>query len=230
MLSTSAYAEGSRNYLCNCIYVLSAGSEIPDTSSYLYDSTSGFYYDPETTLYYDPNSRVRILYGHFIAVTVEMSFSFQRAWFYVPNTSISLVFMSFFLSLQYFYNAQSQEYLYWDSTSKAYIPVPGGSSIITQPVMTAADQAILSNPAADAPLEMRNSSAPPPSGASLAPFPGSASESGQTPSAAADKKEDDDSARKDKEEKPRSLAAVKVTEVAIKKAQTRSTDERDGFD
>ncbi|TNM88782.1 hypothetical protein fugu_005036 [Takifugu bimaculatus] len=35
------------------------GSEIPDTSSYLYDSTSGFYYDPETTLYYDPNSRTR---------------------------------------------------------------------------------------------------------------------------------------------------------------------------
>ncbi|XP_011612247.2 RNA-binding protein 5 isoform X2 [Takifugu rubripes] len=142
------------------------GSEIPDTSSYLYDSTSGFYYDPETTLYYDPNSR-------------------------------------------YFYNAQSQEYLYWDSASKAYVPVPGGSSIVTQPVaMTAADQAILSNPAADAPLDMRNSLVPPDTEASPAAVPGSASDAGL--SSAADKKDDDDPAKKDKEEKPRSLAAVKI--------------------
>lgn len=77
--------------------------------------------------------------------------------------------------------------------------------------MTAADQAILSNPAADAPLEMRNSLVPPDSAA--APVPGSASDAGQTLSSAADKKDDDDPAKKDKEEKPRSLAAVKVTEV-----------------
>lgn len=50
---------------------VSPGSEIPDTSSYLYDSTSGFYYDPETTLYYDPNSRVRRLYGLYVAVTMD---------------------------------------------------------------------------------------------------------------------------------------------------------------
>lgn len=81
--------------------------------------------------------------------------------------------------------------------------------------MTAADQAILSNPAADAPLEMRNASVPPASGASPAPFPGSASEAAQTPSPAVDKKDDDDSSKKDKEEKPRSLAAVKVMEVRI---------------
>lgn len=80
--------------------------------------------------------------------------------------------------------------------------------------MTAADQAILSNPAADAPLEMRNSSVPPNTAESLAPFPGSASDAGQTPSAA-DKKDEDDPAKKDKEEKPRSLAAVKVTGVRI---------------
>lgn len=80
--------------------------------------------------------------------------------------------------------------------------------------MTAADQAILSNPAADAPLEMRNAGVPPTTGASPAPVPGSTSEAAQTPSAA-DKKDDDDSTKKDKEEKPRSLAAVKVTEVRI---------------
>lgn len=80
--------------------------------------------------------------------------------------------------------------------------------------MTAADQAILSNPAADAPLEMRSASVPPTTGASPVPFPGSASEAS---SPAVDKKDDDDPAKKDKEEKPRSLAAVKVTEVRIGK-------------
>lgn len=76
--------------------------------------------------------------------------------------------------------------------------------------MTAADQAILSNPAADAPLEMRSASMPPTTGAPPA-FPGSASEA----SPAVDKKDDDDPAKKDREDKPRSLAAVKVTEVRI---------------
>lgn len=80
--------------------------------------------------------------------------------------------------------------------------------------MTAADQAILSNPAADAPLEMRNASVPPTTESPVA-FPGSASEAAQTPSPTVDKKDDDDSAKKDKEEKPRSLAAVKVAEVRI---------------
>lgn len=82
--------------------------------------------------------------------------------------------------------------------------------------MTAADQAILSNPAADAPLEMRSSLVPPDTAASPAAVPGSASDAGQTLSSAVDKKDDDDPAKKDKEEKPRSLAAVKVTEVRIK--------------
>lgn len=35
----------------------SYGSDTPDLSAYLYDATSGFYYDPQTTLYYDPTSR-----------------------------------------------------------------------------------------------------------------------------------------------------------------------------
>ncbi|XP_029907073.1 RNA-binding protein 6 isoform X2 [Myripristis murdjan] len=162
------------------------GSETPDMSTYLYDATSGFYYDPETTLYYDPNSR-------------------------------------------YFYNAQTQEYLYWDSVTKTYIPVPGGSTTETQPVtMTAEVQAILSNPAADAPLEMKKPSDPSSSHAgastvvphqSVASAPVSATsltpDSVPTSASAPEKREDDDLVKKDKEkdskeEKPRSLAAVKI--------------------
>ncbi|CAL8353789.1 unnamed protein product [Gadus morhua 'NCC'] len=158
------------------------GSEAPDVSNYLYDATSGFYYDPETTLYYDPGSR-------------------------------------------YFYNAQTQEYLYWDANTKTYIPVPGGTpapATETQSVaMTAEVQAILSNPAADAPLEMKKPSehavAPPevpdpdPSpapavAAAAAPGP---STTGTSPTLTAE----EESARREKEgkeEKPRSLAAVKI--------------------
>ncbi|XP_041637405.1 RNA-binding protein 6 isoform X3 [Cheilinus undulatus] len=174
--------EGSQTYMY--------GSETPDMSNYLYDSTSGFYYDPETTLYYDPGSR-------------------------------------------YFYNAQTQEYLYWDAMSKTYIPVPGGNSAEAQPLtMTAEVQAILSNPAADAPLEMKKSMMPPPT----APAPVSVSAPApepvpvpppiaavptavpapdpvQTLPPAPEKKDEEESSKKDKdgkEEKPRSLAAVKI--------------------
>lgn len=108
--------------------------------------------------------------------------------------------------------------MYWDAVSKSYIPVPGGNSAETQPAaMTAEDQAILSNPAADAPLEMKKPLVPPLNAAGLAPVPGSAassaSETVPTSTAALEKKDDDDSAKKDKDnkdDKPRSLAAVKV--------------------
>lgn len=99
--------------------------------------------------------------------------------------------------------------------SKTYIPVPGGNS--AEPMaMTAEDQAILSNPAADAPLEMRKPSGPPHSLTAAA--------AGSTPEAvstsAPDKKEEDDSTKRDKEkeskdEKPRSLAAVKVAQYIL---------------
>lgn len=100
--------------------------------------------------------------------------------------------------------------------SKTYVPVPGSNSADNQPVtMTAEDQAILSNPAADAPLEMKKPSVS--LQASTVPAPVSAASSAQEPgsvSGAAPDKEGDDSAKKDKEkdkeEKPRSLAAVKV--------------------
>ncbi|GAA6221948.1 RNA-binding protein 6-like isoform X2 [Lates japonicus] len=115
---------------------------------------------------------------------------------------------------RYFYNAQTQEYMYWDTVSKTYIPVPGGNSAETQPMtMTAEDQAILSNPAADAPLEMKKPSLPPHPAAFLAGALTSAAE--PTSTTTPEKKEDDDAAKKDKEkdikeEKPRSLAAVKI--------------------
>lgn len=103
--------------------------------------------------------------------------------------------------------------MYWDAVSKTYVPVPGGTSADAQPVaMTAEDQAILSNPAADAPLEMKKPSLPPNTGAAAASAPEPLPASSATP----EKKEDDDASKKDKErdnkdEKPRSLAAVKVT-------------------
>ncbi|XP_071349816.1 RNA-binding protein 5 isoform X2 [Trachinotus anak] len=115
-------------------------------------------------------------------------------------------------SSRYFYNAQTQEYMYWDAVSKTYIPVPGGKSAETQPVtMTAEDQAILSNPAADAPLEMKKLSVPPHAAAANT----SAPEPVPTSTATPEKKEDEDSTKKDKEkdnkeEKPKSLAAVKI--------------------
>lgn len=110
--------------------------------------------------------------------------------------------------------------MYWDAVSKNYIPVPGGNSAETQPAtMTAEDQAILSNPAADAPLEMKKPLVPPLNAEDLALVPvsaaSSAPESVQSSTAGLDKKDDDDSAKKDKDkdnkdDKPRSLAAVKV--------------------
>ncbi|XP_070758665.1 RNA-binding protein 5 [Enoplosus armatus] len=115
---------------------------------------------------------------------------------------------------RYFYNAQTQEYMYWDGASKTYIPVPGGNSAETQPVtMTVEDQAILSNPAADAPLEMKKPTVPPLTPAA-APVPVSAGSSDLEPvpssTATPEKKDDEDSAKKDKDDKPRSLAAVKI--------------------
>lgn len=106
--------------------------------------------------------------------------------------------------------------MYWDAASKTYIPVPGGHSAEPQPVtMTVEDQAILSNPAADAPLEMKKPSLPPLTAAPPPPVPVSAASSDPEPvptssTAALEKKDDDDSTKKDKDEKPRSLAAVKV--------------------
>ncbi|XP_008284437.1 RNA-binding protein 6 isoform X3 [Stegastes partitus] len=157
------------------------------SQAYVYGSDTpditNYLYDATSGFYYDPETTL----------------------YYDPNS-------------RYFYNAQTQEYMYWDAVSKTYVPVPGGTSADTQPVtMTAEDQAILSNPAADAPLEMKK---PLPPQASTAPAAVPVSAGGSTSelatsTAAGDRREDDDLAKKDKEkdnkdEKPKSLAAVKI--------------------
>ncbi|XP_077582869.1 RNA-binding protein 10 isoform X2 [Stigmatopora nigra] len=102
---------------------------------------------------------------------------------------------------RYFYNAQNQEYLYWDVATKAYLPVPGGNQG-NQPIMTAEDQAILSNPAADAPLDMKRPSAPP------MPITQLSDSADNLETLSPEKKDDDDSAKRD--DRPRSIAAVKI--------------------
>lgn len=77
--------------------------------------------------------------------------------------------------------------------------------------MTAEDQAILSNPAADAPLEMKKPLVPS-EGSGLVSAASNTTDGVPASAESTDKKEDDDTGKKekDKDEKPRSLAAVKV--------------------
>ncbi|XP_051562661.1 RNA-binding protein 10-like [Myxocyprinus asiaticus] len=132
---------------------VSAGSEAPDLSAFLYDATSGFYYDPQTTLYYDPNSR-------------------------------------------YFYNAQNQQYLYWDSTSKTYIPVQNSSVDVQEPApIVSVPVAAVGEVIAMAITEEEVKQA-------VEAVPEMRVEEETTPRA--EKKE------KEKEEKPKSLAAFKI--------------------
>ncbi|XP_061730621.1 RNA-binding protein 5 isoform X1 [Nerophis ophidion] len=166
---------------------------VPADSTASLDPLKSFTYDPDTpdisNYLYDATS----------------------GFFYDPETTLYFDPCS-----RYFYNAQNQEYLYWDAVTKMYVPVPGGTPAENQPVtMTAEDQAILSNPAADAPLDMKKPSAHPiPTTAPPQPPVSTDSfkqEAGQTSSP--DKKEEDDLTRKDKDnkdERPKSLAAVKI--------------------
>ncbi|KAG7244688.1 hypothetical protein INR49_029707 [Caranx melampygus] len=147
------------------------------------------------------------LYGTETPDMTNYLYDATSGFYYDPETTLY-----YDPNSRYFYNAQTQEYMYWDAVSKTYIPVPGGKSTDTQPVaMTAEDQAILSNPAADAPLEMKKPSLPPNTAAAHMSAPEPVPTSTTTP----EKKDDDDSTKKDKEkdnkeEKPRSLAAVKI--------------------
>ncbi|XP_032404888.1 RNA-binding protein 6 isoform X2 [Xiphophorus hellerii] len=158
-----------------------------------------------------PEGSQTYIYGSETPDTSSYLYDSTSGFYYDPETTLY-----YDPNSRYFYNAQTQEYLYWDGTSKTYIPVPGGNSAGSHPAptMTAEDQAILSNPAADAPLEMKKPSAPPQ--ASAAPDAGSADGSDgsvQSLSVIPERKEDEDSPKKDKDgkdEKPRSLAAVKI--------------------
>ncbi|XP_054472977.1 RNA-binding protein 6 isoform X2 [Anoplopoma fimbria] len=153
------------------------------------------------------------IYGSEIPDMTNYLYDSTSGFYYDPETTLYYDPTS-----RYFYNAQTQEYMYWDAASKTYIPVPGGNPTPSQPIiMTAEDQAILSNPAADAPLEMKKALDPPTTEEALALLPtsdgGSALEPVPTSSSAASERKDDDDSKKDKEkdvEKPRSLAAVKI--------------------
>ncbi|KAJ8378953.1 hypothetical protein AAFF_G00232470 [Aldrovandia affinis] len=98
-------------------------------------------------------------------------------------------------SSRYFYNAQTQQYLYWDTATKAYIPVPGYTTD-TQP------------PSAHASVPV----APPPDAQTAE----GVLDGNAIPDMGLDKRDDDDPAsrsekeKKEKEEKPRSLAAFKI--------------------
>lgn len=81
---------------------------VPDVSTYQYDETSGYYYDPQTGLYYDPNSQV-------------IGQSGEWAGSAVPSSRSSLTPLLPHLP-QYYYNAQSQQYLYWDGERRTYVP------------------------------------------------------------------------------------------------------------
>ncbi|XP_031157366.1 RNA-binding protein 6 isoform X2 [Sander lucioperca] len=153
------------------------------------------------------------IYGSEIPDMTNYLYDSTSGFYYDPETTLY-----YDPNSRYFYNAQTQEYLYWDAASKTYIPVPGGNPTVTQPMtMTAEDQAILSNPAADAPLEMKKALASPDTAAApvLVPISDAGSAPAPVPSSssAPERKDDDDDSKKDKEkdnEKPRSLAAVKI--------------------
>ncbi|XP_054641126.1 RNA-binding protein 10 [Dunckerocampus dactyliophorus] len=204
---------------------IQAGSSNPPVST---DPSQGMGYDTSQTL--DPSYHAA---GAHLAAdstaSLDQSQSFMydadtpdmsnylydstSGFYYDPETTLY-----FDPGSRYFYNAQNQEYLYWDAAAKMYVPVPGGTPAENQPVaMTAEDQAILSNPAADAPLDMKKPSAPPfPTTAPPQALISNASvnqEAVPSSTPSSDKKEDDESARKDKdnkEERPKSLAAVKI--------------------
>ncbi|KAG9332661.1 hypothetical protein JZ751_014759 [Albula glossodonta] len=100
-------------------------------------------------------------------------------------------------SSRYFYNAQTQQYLYWDASTKTYIPVPGYTTD-AQPPSAHATAPVAAPPEAQAPEGQQEAKNPAEAGS--------------------EKKEDEDAAprtekkekEKEKEEKPRSLAAFKI--------------------
>uniref|UniRef100_A0AAX7VF63 RNA binding motif protein 5 n=1 Tax=Astatotilapia calliptera TaxID=8154 RepID=A0AAX7VF63_ASTCA len=76
---------------------------VPDTSTYQYDESSGYYYDPQTGLYYDPNTQV-------------------------SSAHPPCVSCMFFCLICYYYNSQTQQFLYWDSEKQTYVPASTGSA------------------------------------------------------------------------------------------------------
>lgn len=110
----------------------------------------------------------------------------QTTLYYDPNS-------------RYFYNAQTQQYLYWDSTSKTYIPVEGSAVEPQEPSVEAA--ALVQTAAEFLPA------------ATSMPV---VEEIKVVPEGVSERREDEEAAtrtekkEKEKEEKPRSLAAFKI--------------------
>ena len=87
---------------------------VPDTSTYQYDEASGYYYDPQTGLYYDSNSHV--------SSANDEAVNFLPFLKYFSTVHIVLNCLHCCFCLQYYYNAQTQQYLYWDSEKQTYVP------------------------------------------------------------------------------------------------------------
>lgn len=83
---------------------------VPDVSTYQYDETSGYYYDPQTGLYYDPNSQVMGQPREQVGSAVSLLEVLPHG----PSLPAP--------PPQYYYNAQSQQYLYWDGERRTYVP------------------------------------------------------------------------------------------------------------
>ncbi|XP_028855115.1 RNA-binding protein 6 isoform X2 [Denticeps clupeoides] len=151
---------------------------------------------PNNTDSYSYGSENPDLSAYLYDATSGFYYDPQTTLYYDPNS-------------RYYYNADTQQYLYWDNTSKTYIPV-SGSTTDTQP----------SVPIPAVPEEV---SVPPPSSSSLLPTPSlmpppavcpATDDKMKTLESPPEKREDDDtlprSEKKDKEDKPRSLAAFKI--------------------
>ena len=91
----------------------------PDTSSYQYDESSGYYYDPQTGLYYDPSSQVRSLCSYCMC---RILLTNTACHVFNPKHILSYAYHE-----QYFYNSETQQYLYWDSEKETYVPAPAES-------------------------------------------------------------------------------------------------------
>uniref|UniRef100_A0A8K9X010 RNA binding motif protein 5 n=1 Tax=Oncorhynchus mykiss TaxID=8022 RepID=A0A8K9X010_ONCMY len=102
-------------------HTLSSSSAVPDTSTYQYDESSGFYFDPQTGLYYDPNTHVSthtLCFLLLFCIVPQCRLSCANTW--SVGVCVFIVVVSPFL--QYYYNSQTQQYLYWDSEKQTYVP------------------------------------------------------------------------------------------------------------
>lgn len=143
-------------------------------------------------------------------------------------SSVSLSNLSLSVRPQYFYNAQTQQYLYWDTVTKAYVPVPGYTTDTQPPVVQAgapvvqASATVVQTSAAvvhtGAPVVQANSTvvhtATAVAAVNESQVPDAQQEARKTAEATSERKEEEDPApraeKKEKEDKPRSLAAFKV--------------------